>query len=75
MSLSPETQRLLLLLACRMQCGPLESRTGPGPFRLTVGSPEDLGEAVEERRFSGALYDFLDKIRIELAQVPKRGAA
>ena len=58
-----------------MQCGPLESRTGPGPFRLAVGSAEDLGEAVEERRFSGPLYDILDKIRIGLGQMPRRGAA
>jgi len=73
--LSPETQRLLLVLACRMQSGPQESRTGPGPFRLSVGSAESLGEAVEERRFSGALYDLLDKIRIDLGQMPRRGAA
>jgi DNA-binding NtrC family response regulator len=73
--LSPRAQGLLLALARNMQGTPLESRTGPGPLRLAAGNAEDLGVAVEERRFSGALYDFLDKIRVGLGQVSKRGAA
>jgi DNA-binding NtrC family response regulator len=73
--LSARAQGLLLALACRMQGPPLESRSGPGPLRLAAGNDEDLDVAVEERRFSGALYDFLDKIRVALGQAPKRGVA
>jgi DNA-binding NtrC family response regulator len=73
--LSSATQRLLLLFARRLHGDRTGARDEPGPCRLAVGSAEDLGGAVEERRFSPALYDCLDKIRIELAPVPKRGAA
>jgi DNA-binding NtrC family response regulator len=73
--LSAHAQELLLLLARRMQCGPLETRSGPGPLRLAAASPEALDEAVAERRFSGALYDCLDKIRVELGRTSRQGAA
>jgi DNA-binding NtrC family response regulator len=74
-SLSAPTQRLLLILARRLQGEPLTMGDGPGPFRLAAGSPEDLEEAVEQRRFSSALYDCLDKIRVGLGRLPRQGAA
>jgi DNA-binding NtrC family response regulator len=73
--LSASDQRLLLALARRLQGGGPDLRTEPGPFRLAAGSATDLGELVERRRFSGPLYDSLDKIRLELGPVPRRGVA
>jgi DNA-binding NtrC family response regulator len=74
-SLSLHTQELLLELVRRLQRGPLESRSGWGPLRLAAANPEALDDAVAESRFSLALYDCLDKIRIELGPAPRRGAA
>lgn len=69
------TQRLLLTFARRLQSDLAGSRDEAGPCRLAVGSADDLDDAVEQRRFSPALYDCLDKIRIELDHAAKRGAA
>ncbi len=74
-SLSAETQRLLLSMTRRAEEGFGGQESARGPLRLAVGSAEDLAEAVEERRFSGALYDSLDKIQIRLGFMPWRGAA
>ena len=74
-SLSATAQGLLLAFARRMQGGPLEACPGPGPLRLAAGNAEDLDDAVDERRFSGALYDSLDKIRVAVGRLRGRGAA
>ncbi len=73
--LSPSTQRLLLVLARRLQADAPEAPAEPTPYRLAIGNPEDLAEAVDERRFSEALLDCLDKIRVGLESVPGEGAA
>ncbi len=73
--LSAETQRLLLALVRRLEAARTDSPSPPGPLRLAAGSTDDLAEAVEQRRFSAALYDCLDKIRVGLGRVPWRGAA
>jgi len=73
--LSVRAQDLLLRLARRLQCGPHETRSGPGPLRLAAANAGTLDDAVAERRFSGALYDCLDKIRVELGQTSQQGAA
>jgi DNA-binding NtrC family response regulator len=73
--LSAPTQRLLLALARRLHGAADEPRSESGPVRLAVGSAEDLDEAAEQRRFSGALLDCLDKIRVDLGRVASRGAA
>jgi DNA-binding NtrC family response regulator len=73
--LSAPTQRLLLALACRLEDAPRASGPGPGPARLAAGDPDDLTEAVEEGVFSSALYDWLDKIRVDLGRLPVCGAA
>jgi hypothetical protein len=43
--------------------------------RLGFGNAEDLAGAVAQRRFSPALYDCLDKIRIELGDANGQGSA
>lgn len=73
--LSDETQRLLLALTRRLEEDRQGAGPASGPLRLAVGNVEDLAEAVEQRRFSSALYDGLDKIRVRLGRVPWRGAA
>jgi DNA-binding NtrC family response regulator len=73
--LSASTQRQLLALARRLQQDPADLQGEPGPFRLEVGNAEDLAEAVAQRSFSAALYDCLDKIRVDLNQVRGRGVA
>jgi DNA-binding NtrC family response regulator len=73
--LSAETQRLLLALTRRLEEDRQGAGPASGPLRLAVGNVEDLTEAVEQRRFSGALYDGLDKIRVRLGREPWRGAA
>ncbi len=74
-TLDPSTQKLLLILVRRMDGGRAGDRLFAGPARLAAGSPEDLKEAVRQNRFSGALLDSLDKIRVELGRIGSRGAA
>jgi DNA-binding NtrC family response regulator len=74
-SLTPSTQRLLVMLARRLDGGPAHDRRAAGPARLAAGSSEDVGEAVQRNRFSSALLDSLDKIRVELGRAGRRGAA
>lgn len=71
--LSAGTQRLLLVLAHRLQ-GQADSRP-PGPARLMAGDRGDLVRAAESGRFSRALADHLDKIRVNLGRRRSRGAA
>jgi len=73
--LSAPTQRLLLALTLRLQASPMGGPGAPGPYRLAVGDPGDLAEAVEDGHFSGALLDSLDKIRVVLGRAGRRGAA
>ena len=58
-SLSPESQELLLELL---------GRSGPGAWngRIIAGDPGALVEAVSTGRFSKALYQLLDQVRVEL---------
>jgi DNA-binding NtrC family response regulator len=74
-NLTPSTQRLLVMLARRLDGGPAHDRRAAGPARLAAGSSEDVGEAVQRNRFSSALLDSLDKIRVELGRAGRRGAA
>lgn len=60
-ALSSESQRLLLCLLDRTR-----GEHDAWPLRLGVGGREDLVEAVNAGRFLPALYDGLDKIRVEL---------
>ncbi len=72
-ALTPQTQRLLLTFACRFLGNAVEATDWVG--RLVVGNPEDLSPAVAEGRFLGALYDTLDKLRVELDLIHRGGAA
>jgi DNA-binding NtrC family response regulator len=72
--LSPATQRLLLMFAHRLQGGQSDTRP-PGPARLMAGDRTNLIRAAEAGRFSRALVDHLDKIRVELGQRRSLGAA
>jgi DNA-binding NtrC family response regulator len=68
--LSPETQRLLLGLAERILRGLSAAGDVPGPGRIVAGNPQPLATAVAGGRFSDALYDALDKVRVELEVPP-----
>lgn len=72
--LSGTTQRLLLMLAHRLQ-GQAADPAGSAPSRLMAGERTDLVRASETGRFSGALLDHLDKIRVELGCRRTRGVA
>ena len=69
-SLSASTQRLLLAFARHLAGEDQEA----WPLRLAAGHPEDLSPAVAAGAFSAALYDCLDKIRVQLTPAA-RGAA
>lgn len=73
-SLSKATQRLLLAFSRLCSPEPLEGEI-PWTGRLAVGAAEEPSLAVSDGRFSAALLDCLDKIRIEIATWPERGAA
>lgn len=64
--LSADTQRLLLALARRLHGEPVGQADRPCAGRLVTGNPRGLAEAVSEGRFIAALYDALDKVRVEL---------
>lgn len=65
-SLSADAQRLLLALARRLHGEPVGSADRPCAGRLVTGNPRGLADAVSEGRFMAALYDALDKVRVEL---------
>jgi DNA-binding NtrC family response regulator len=71
-SLSPAAQRLLLEFARSLSDPSTVQTLWIG--RLATGDGYDLDLAVSEERFSAALFDCLDKIRIELATAAQ-GAA
>ena len=64
------------LLAFTRRCLNASSDSGGQPWigRLAVGSPEHLSVLVGQGLFLPALYDSLDKVRVELPD-PARGAA
>lgn len=68
--LSQESQRLLLGLAERILGEPSVPADAPGPGRIVAGNPHPLAATVAEGRFSDALYDALDKVRVELEVPP-----
>lgn len=61
-SLTPHTQRLLLELVSRTD----GTAAGLCRWRLVTGTGTDLSPDVEAGRFLTALYDCLDKLRIQL---------
>jgi DNA-binding NtrC family response regulator len=65
-------QRLLLVLARRMNDAADGETTGPSPGRLIVGNARDLCDAVAEQRFLPALYDAVDKVRVDLGEEAAR---
>ncbi len=73
--LSRSTQRLLLMFADRSASARQDPGDADWAGRLTVGSAEDLAIAVADDRFLAALYDHLDKIRVELGPARQEGAA
>lgn len=70
-SLSVETQRLMLAFTRRLADRFFDDSETSWFGRLAVGETRGLPAAVAQGRFSTALYDALDKVRIEL---PRRGA-
>jgi len=74
-ALSPATQRLLLLLAIALQTRLPGAPHGGRPARLAAGDPGELPDAVASQTFSRALFDCLDKIRVELPLPARSGAA
>jgi len=73
-ALSATAQRLLLMVANGMH-GDTDGVRTPGPSRLMAGDRGDLARASETGRFSAALADLLDKIRIDLGGHRSRGVA
>lgn len=67
-------QRSLLLVARRLDSSATEARDD-GPLRLMAGDRFELERAVAAGRFSPALLDHLDKIRVALDLTWTRGAA
>ena len=65
-SLSSPTQRLLLELVSRTD----GTAAGLCRWRLVTGNQADLSPEVEAGRFLAALYDCLDKLRIQLEKAP-----
>jgi DNA-binding NtrC family response regulator len=61
-----DTQRLLLALARQIQGEPAVGAQGARAGRLVVGNPRGLAELAADGRFMPALYDALDKVRVEL---------
>ena len=71
-SLSASTQRLLLAFARHLAGAAADQEAWP--LRLAAGHSEDLSPAVGAGTFSAALYDCLDKIRVQVTPAV-RGAA
>lgn len=73
-ALSHGTQRLLLMLAHRMQ-GSDGLPVVPGPRRLMAGDRVHVARGAHAETMCPALVDHLDKIRIELSSACRRGVA
>lgn len=73
-ALSHGTQRMLLMLAHRMQ-GADGPPSPTGPKRLMAGDRAHLARGAHADTMCAALVDHLDKIRIELTVARKRGVA
>src|SRR5262245_44156574 len=64
--LSTENQDLLLALGRRLLGEPARGREVACPGRVVVGNARPLSRAVAEGKFLPALYNALDKVRVEL---------
>ena len=65
--LSRDTQRMLL--TCLVSCMNVpEEHDRPWVGRVVAGNGEHLMLAIEDGRFSEALFDSLDKVRVELGR-------
>ena len=69
-ALPADVQRLLLVLACRLDGVPAETRRGPGPSRLAAGSFEEPASEVARGRLLAALHDSLDKMTVHFSMQP-----
>lgn len=65
-ALPEDIQRLLLVLARRLDGVPADAREGPGPSRLAAGSRVEPAEEVVSGRFIAELHDSLDKMTVHL---------
>ena len=74
-ALAEPMQRQLVVLARRIAGESPDGRAGALPLRLAAGDADGLDAAVEQRRFSAALLDCIDKIRVDLRGAGRRGAA
>ncbi|MBI5171229.1 MAG: hypothetical protein HZA61_17210 [Candidatus Eisenbacteria bacterium] len=73
-ALGPGTQRLLLMLAHRLQR--LDGAAPPaGPRRIMAGDRFPLARGAKAHVTCAALVDHFDKIRIELNAPGRRGVA
>lgn len=73
--LSSDTQGLLLAFARRLQTAPPSAGETSCPGRLVTGNPTGLARAVSEGRFLAALFDALDKVRVQLEDITPGGSA
>jgi two-component system C4-dicarboxylate transport response regulator DctD len=70
-----DTQRLLLGFLSRQSAASTAGEAPAWAGRLAVGAATDLAREVESGRFLPALYDCIDKIRVELGPAPDGEAA
>ena len=68
-------QRLLQLLARRLEDTPVDARLGPGPARLAAGCAMEPAEEVSHGRLLAGLHDSLEKLCIHLGILPRSVAA
>ncbi len=59
-------QRLLQLLARRLEGTPVDARLGPGPARLAAGCAMEPAEEVSQGRLLTGLHDSLEKLCLHL---------
>ena len=71
-NLRQETQRMLLAFMRTSANDRLDTGVDGWVGRILVGDAGQLSVATAEGKFSGALYDALDKLRVELPS-PRRG--
>jgi DNA-binding NtrC family response regulator len=74
-ALSLPCQRLLLTFARGMSSPDPSARDTSWVGRLAAGTPDDLGACVTRGTFSGDLFDFLDKVRVDLGPRHARRAS